>query len=177
MATTIAALKAGAFCAHVTVNGIGERAGSCPIEPLVMSLLCLYGQDTGVRTESLIDLAREVETRSGKPTPPTKAIVGDRLFGWETGLPVGYWQKAKDINPLIMLPYLYMMTGQQPPHIYIGKKSGAANVALVNERLGLPPIEDKDLVKELLKKVKDLSLAVKRDLTDEEYLSLYRETV
>ena len=43
------------------------------------------------------------------------------------------------------------------------------------ERLGLPAIEDKELVKELLKKVKELSIAVKRDLTDEEYTKLYRE--
>lgn len=173
--TTIAALQAGAFCAHVTVNGIGERAGSCPLEPLVMSLQCLYGQDTGVKYEKLLDLSREVAVRSGKPVPPTKAIVGERLFGWETGLPTGYWQKSRDINPLIMMPYHFNMTGQSAPHIYIGKKSGAANVALVNERLGLAPIEDKDKVKELLGKVKALSITLKRDLTDEEYTRLYNE--
>lgn len=173
--TTIAALKAGAFCAHVTVNGIGERAGSCPLEPLVMSLQCLYGQDTGVRPEMLLELSQEVAARSGKPVPPTKAVVGSRLFGWETGLPTGYWQKSRDINPLIMMPYHFSMTGQSAPHIYIGKKSGAANVALVNERLGLAPIEDKDTVKALLKKVKDLSISLKRDLTDEEYTELYNE--
>lgn len=173
--TTIAALKAGAFCAHVTVNGIGERAGSCPLEPLVMSLQCLYGQDTGVRPEMLLELSQEVAARSGKPVPPTKAVVGSRLFGWETGLPTGYWQKSRDINPLIMMPYHFSMTGQSAPHIYIGKKSGAANVALVNERLGLAPIEDKDAVKALLKKVKDLSISLKRDLTDEEYTRLYNE--
>lgn len=173
--TTIAALKAGAFCAHVTVNGIGERAGSCPLEPLVMSLQCLYGQDTGVRPEMLLGLSQEVAARSGKPVPSTKAVVGSRLFGWETGLPTGYWQKSRDINPLIMMPYHFNMTGQSAPHIYIGKKSGAANVALVNERLGLAPIEDKDTVKALLKKVKDLSISHKRDLTDEEYTKLYNE--
>ena len=54
--TTIAALQAGAFCAHVTVNGIGERAGSCPLEPLVMSLQCLYGQDTGIKYDELLGL-------------------------------------------------------------------------------------------------------------------------
>lgn len=173
--TTIAALQAGAFCAHVTVNGIGERAGSCPLEPLVMSLQCLYGQDTGIKYEKLLDLSQDVAVRSGKPVPSTKAIVGSRLFGWETGLPTGYWQKSRDINPLIMMPYHFTMTGQPAPHIYIGKKSGAANVALVNERLGLPEIEDKEKVKLLLKKVKDLSISLKRDLTDEEYTKLYHE--
>jgi len=175
IATTIAALKAGACCAHVTVNGIGERAGSCPLEPLVMSLLCLYGIDTGVDPGKLLDLSHEVAVRSQKPVPPTKAIVGSRLFGWETGLPVGYWKSCKDIDPLIMLPYSWNMTGQNEPHIYIGKKSGAANVALYNERLGLPPIEDKDTVKRLLTKIKKLAIEKKRDLTDEEYLKLYHE--
>ena len=74
-----------------------------------------------------------------------------------------------------MMPYHFSMTGQPAPHIYIGKKSGAANVALVNERLGLAPIEDKDKVKALLHKVKELSIQVKRDLTDEEYIKLYHE--
>ena len=124
-----------------------------------MSLLCLYGQDTGVKPELLLDLSREVAERSGKPVPPTKAIVGNRLFGWETGLPVGYWKSCKDIDPLIMLPYSWNMTGQHEPHIYIGKKSGAANVALYNERLGLPAIEDKETVKRLLGTVKKLAMS------------------
>ena len=139
-----------------------------------MSLQCLYGVDTGIDYSKLLDLSQEVAKRSGKPVPPTKAIVGNRLFGWETGLPVGYWQKSKDINPLIMMPYHYTMTGQPEPHIYIGKKSGAANVALVNERLGLAPIEDKEQVKKLLTEVKKLAISLKRDLTDEEYLKLYQ---
>lgn len=173
--TTIAALKAGAFCAHVTVNGIGERAGSCPLEPLVMSLQCLYGQDLGIKYDQLLALSQDVAQRSGKPVPPTKAIVGHRLFGWETGLPTGYWAKSRDVNPLIMMPYHYSFTGQPAPHIYIGKKSGSANVALVNERLGLPPVEDKGLITELLAKVKVLSLKLKRDLSDEEYIKIYNE--
>ena len=74
-----------------------------------------------------------------------------------------------------MMPYHLTMTGQPAPHIYIGKKSGAANVALVNERLGLPEIEDKEKVKLLLKKVKNLPISLKRDLTDEEYTKLYHE--
>lgn len=175
LATTIAALKAGACCAHVTVNGIGERAGSCPLEPLVMSMQCLYGYDTGIKPELLLELSREVAERSKKPVPPTKAIVGDRLFGWETGLPVGYWKSCKDIDPLIMLPYSWNMTGQHAPHIYIGKKSGAANVDLYNERLGLAPITDKETVKLLLKRIKELAISLKRDLTDEEYLTLYHQ--
>lgn len=111
------------------------------------------------------------------PFRPPRQSSGNRLFGWETGLPTGYWLKSREMNPLIMMPYHFSMTGQPAPHIYIGKKSGAANVTLVNERLGLAQIEDKDKVKELLHKVKELSIQVKRDLTDEEYTKLYHEVV
>lgn len=88
------------------------------------------------------------------PFRPPRQSSGNRLFGWETGLPTGYWLKSREMNPLIMMPYHFSMTGQPAPHIYIGKKSGAANVTLVNERLGLAQIEDKDKVKELLHKVR-----------------------
>ena len=43
LANTVAALKAGAGCAHTTVNGLGERAGNTPFEELVLSLEVLYG--------------------------------------------------------------------------------------------------------------------------------------
>ena len=47
LTNTMAALKCGATCAHVTVNGLGERAGNTPFEELVMALEVLYGCKTG----------------------------------------------------------------------------------------------------------------------------------
>ena len=60
---------------------------------------------------------------------------------------------------------------------FFGKKSGGANVALVNERLGLPPVEDKEVVRVILDKVKTLSIKLKRDLNDEEYTEIYHEVL
>ena len=42
LANTLAALKAGASCCHVTVNGLGERAGNTPLEEVVMEREHLY---------------------------------------------------------------------------------------------------------------------------------------
>ena len=167
VATTIAALAAGAQVAHVTVNGIGERAGSCPIEPLVMSLQCLYGLDTGIKTENLLELSKLVEERSKFPVPTTKAIVGRDIFGWETGMPVGLWKNAKEIDPLIMLPYRWEMTGQTEPHIYLGKKSGAANIQIWLEKYNMDLDEEKH--GDLIALVKELSIANKRDITLDEF--------
>ena len=46
LTNTMAALKSGATCAHVTVNGLGERAGNTPLEDFVMALEILYGCKT-----------------------------------------------------------------------------------------------------------------------------------
>jgi isopropylmalate/homocitrate/citramalate synthase len=170
VATTIAALSAGASCAHVTVNGIGERTGNTPLEPLLVSLRALYGIDTGIDLSRLLDLSREVEKRSGSPVSPLKAVVGERIFGWETGMPVGMWKNCKDSDPLVMLPYLWPLVSQRAPYIYTGKKSGAANIALVAEELGISLSEEE--IKTMVTLVKDRAISVKRDLSRQEFKEL-----
>src|SRR5437667_5367182 len=60
VANTIAALTAGASVAQTTITGLGERAGNVPMEDVVMSLLCLYGIDVGIRTEKFCETSRFV---------------------------------------------------------------------------------------------------------------------
>jgi isopropylmalate/homocitrate/citramalate synthase len=170
VATTIAALKAGAQVAHVTVNGIGERAGSAPLGALALSLEALYGQDTGIRLEKMKELSELVVELSNFPVWPIKAVDGDKLFGWETGLPSSLWVNAKETNPLIMLPYHYDLTGQQEPVLYLGKKSGKDNLKYWLRKAGVEMDDDKQ--KELLQKVKALSIEIKRDLNMDDFKAL-----
>jgi isopropylmalate/homocitrate/citramalate synthase len=170
VATTIAALAAGASCAHVSVNGIGERTGNTPLEPLLVSLEALYGVKTGIDLSKLKELSKDVEKRCGMPVSPVKPIIGERIFGWETGMPVGMWKNCKDTNPLVMLPYLWTLVGQRQPYIFTGKKSGAANIALVAEELGLSLTDDE--TKEMVNLVKNKAIAIKRDLTRDEFKAL-----
>ncbi|MDR2398214.1 MAG: hypothetical protein LBD74_05575 [Spirochaetaceae bacterium] len=170
VATTIAALRAGASCAHVTVNGIGERTGNTPLEPLLVSLRALYGIDTGIDLSRLLSLSKDVEKRSGMSVSPVKAIVGERIFGWETGMPVAMWKNCKDTDPLVMLPYLWTLVKQRPPYIYTGKKSGAANIALVAAELGITLSEED--TKTMVNLVKERAIQAKRDLSREEFKAL-----
>lgn len=170
VATTIAALRAGASCAHVTVNGIGERTGNTPLEPLLVSLRALYGIDTGIDLSKLLALSKDVERRSGSPVSPLKAIVGERIFGWETGMPVAMWKNCKDTDPLVMLPYRWTLVNQRAPYIYTGKKSGAANIALVAEELGITLSEEES--KTMVNVVKELAIKEKRDISREEFKAL-----
>lgn len=174
VATTLAALQAGASVAHVTVNGIGERAGNTPMEPLLIALKCLYGIETGIDTTKMLELSKEVAALCNMPVPPTKAVVGDQIFGWETGMPVGMWKNCKDTNPLVMLPYLWTLTGQREPYIYTGKKSGAANILLAAEELGLDLPEE--CIKPLNERIKNRAIELRRDITREEFAEL-AETV
>lgn len=173
VATTLAALKEGASVAHVTVNGLGERAGSCPLEPLALSLEALYGQNSGIDLPKMKELSELVADLARFPVSSVKPVVGDKLFGWETGLPSSLWTNAKKENPLIMLPYHYTLTGQSEPVLYIGKKSGKDNIKYWLAKTGLS-LENDEQERALLGAVKDLSISVKRDLNEEEFRRLVK---
>lgn len=170
IATTLAGLAAGAEVAHVTVNGIGERAGSAPLEPVALGLQALYGIDTGIKLEQMKALSEFVEARSGFPVHPSAPVVGSKIFGWETGMPSSLWMNCKDREPLAMLPYMWTMTGQVEPEIYLGKKSGKDNIRVWLERNQIEMDDEKQ--KELLAKVKAYSIKIKRDLNNADFLEI-----
>lgn len=172
-ATTIAGLAAGAQVCHVSVNGIGERAGGAGLETVTMALEALYGIDTGINTSKLKELSLLVEELSKFKMQANRAVVGDRIFGWETGLPSSLWLNARDTEPLAMLPYLWTMTGQNEPEIYLGKKSGKDNLKkwLADNKLSIAEEKEGDL----LNMVKSLSIELKRDLTRDEFKDLVKK--
>jgi 2-isopropylmalate synthase len=88
-ANTLAGLLAGARQAEVTVNGIGERAGNCALEEVVMALHTrhrLFGLKTGVETRQITRTSRLVASCTGFVVQPNKAIVGANAFAHESGI-------------------------------------------------------------------------------------------
>lgn len=85
-ANTLTALEMGVTAPHVTVNGLGERAGNASLEEVVVALEALYGVRTGITIARLYDLSRKVEAMSGIPLSPTKALVGYNSFSHEAGI-------------------------------------------------------------------------------------------
>jgi len=78
VANAISGIQAGAQCAHVTINGIGERAGNASLEEFVMSLGCLqFGEkyETGIKTELLYDTSRFVSKLVGMTVQPIPLMV------------------------------------------------------------------------------------------------------
>jgi 2-isopropylmalate synthase len=88
-ANTLAGLRAGARQAEVTINGIGERAGNCALEEVVMALhtrYWLYRMRTSIDTTQLTRASRLVAASTGFAVQPNKAIVGANAFAHESGI-------------------------------------------------------------------------------------------
>jgi 2-isopropylmalate synthase len=89
LANTLAAVEGGARQVECTVNGIGERAGNCALEEIVMALATradAFGPTTGVDTRRLFPTSRLVAATTGLAVPRNKAIVGRNAFAHEAGI-------------------------------------------------------------------------------------------
>jgi (R)-citramalate synthase len=164
LTNTMAALKCGASCAHVTVNGLGERAGNTPLEEVVMALEILYDKETRIKKEEIYHLSSLVSRLTGVPLPVNKAIVGEMAFTHESGI---------HAHGIMREPSTYEsvkpeMVGRKR-RIVLGKHSGAASVEAALTELNYKA-EDKQ-VKEIVKRVKQLGDAGKR-VTDADLMAL-----
>ncbi len=89
VANSLAAIEGGARQVECTINGIGERAGNCALEELVMALetrRAYFGATTGIRTERLVPTSRLLTRITGMGVQRNKAIVGANAFAHESGI-------------------------------------------------------------------------------------------
>jgi 2-isopropylmalate synthase len=89
VANSLAAIEGGARQVECTVNGIGERAGNCAMEELVMALetrRAYFGATTGIVTERLVPTSRLLTRITGMGVQRNKAIVGANAFAHESGI-------------------------------------------------------------------------------------------
>ncbi|WP_457796143.1 homocitrate synthase [Methylocystis sp. S23] len=87
-ANTLAAIRAGATHASVTVLGLGERAGNAPLEEIAVALGHVARGRTGVRAEKLHTLSKLVAKAARRRIGRAKAIVGADVFTHESGIHV-----------------------------------------------------------------------------------------
>ena len=89
VANSLAAIMNGAGQVECTINGIGERAGNCSMEEIVMSLQTrkdFYNAVTTINTREIIRTSRLVSRITGISVQPNKAIVGANAFAHESGI-------------------------------------------------------------------------------------------
>lgn len=131
-ANTLAAVKAGATHASVTVIGLGERAGNAPLEEVAVALRQLYRCDTGVVLSELENVAAVVAAAAARSIPLNKAIVGEHVFTHESGIHVdGLLKDQRTYQALD--PRLLGRSNR----IVIGKHSGLAAITSLLAELQL----------------------------------------
>jgi 2-isopropylmalate synthase len=89
VANSLAAVQAGARQVECTINGIGERAGNCALEEVVMAVRTRSDRlpvTTGIDTRRLAPTSRLVAAVTGVAVPRNKAIVGENAFAHEAGI-------------------------------------------------------------------------------------------
>jgi len=89
VANSLTAVLAGARQVECTINGIGERAGNCSLEEVVMALRTresFFGASTGIDTTRLYPTSRLVASITGMAIPRNKAVVGENAFAHEAGI-------------------------------------------------------------------------------------------
>jgi 2-isopropylmalate synthase len=89
VANSLTAVVAGARQVECTINGIGERAGNCSLEEVVMALKTreqFFNCRTSVNTTRLYPTSRLVSSITGIPVPRNKAVVGENAFAHESGI-------------------------------------------------------------------------------------------
>lgn len=89
VANSLSAIQAGADQVETTINGIGERAGNCSMEELVLALSVrkdIFAAATTVNLKNVCSVSRLVEKLSGVTLASNKAIVGKNAFAHESGI-------------------------------------------------------------------------------------------
>lgn len=123
VANSLAAVLAGARQIECTINGIGERAGNCSLEEVVMNIHTrqdCFPFTTGIQTRQLYKLSRLVSTITGLSVQPNKAIVGRNAFAHEAGIHQDGMLKDR-VTYEIMNPEDVGWTGES---LVMGKHSG-----------------------------------------------------
>jgi D-citramalate synthase len=167
-ANTVAALRAGASQAHVTINGIGERSGNTSLEEVVMTIEWLYKCKTGINTKEIFKTSRLVSRLTGIPVAPNKSLVGGNAFTHEAGIHVhGLLADTSTYEPIRP-----EVIGRERK-IVLGKHAGKSSVTLAVKEMGLT-VDDSQL-QEILDRIKELGDHGKR-VTDAD-LQTITETV
>jgi len=131
-ANSLSAVEAGANQVHLTINGLGERAGNASLEEVVMSLTAQYGIKTTIDTRLLVDTSEFVSRITGIKMPPNKAIIGENAFAHEAGIHVhGVLQKAETYEPIT--PEMVGHTRR----IVLGKHTGANAIKAKLDEYGI----------------------------------------
>jgi len=135
VANSLAAVKVGVRQIEGCINGIGERAGNCSLEEVIMGLVTredFFGINIGIDTTQLYRTSRLVSDITGFSVQPNKAVVGQNAFRHASGIHQDGVLKERSTYE-IMDPRSIGVPGSS---LVLGKLSGRAGLRSRLEELG-----------------------------------------
>lgn len=141
-ANILEAIRAGADGLHLTVNGMGERAGNASIASAVAALNDFMPElENNINEEAIYTVSKLVETFSGIRIPANRPIIGENVFTQTAGIHADGDNK----NNLYFNDLLPERFGRKRSYA-LGKTSGKANIEKNLQELGLK-LSDEDVKK------------------------------
>ncbi len=113
----------GARQIECTINGLGERAGNCSLEEVVMALKTrkdYFGLEVGIDATQIVAASRLVAQTTGFVVQPNKAVVGANAFAHASGIHQDGVLKARDTYEIMRAEDVGWATNR----IVLGKLSG-----------------------------------------------------
>jgi 2-isopropylmalate synthase len=169
VANSVAAIQAGARQVECTINGIGERAGNCSLEEVVMILKTradIFPYCTAIEAQHLYGASELLSSLITFGPQPNKAIVGRNAFAHEAGIHQDGYLKEKSTYEIIDPRSVGVPEGR----LVLGKHSGRHALSQRCKDLGY------DLTREELDALYHRFTAVadqrKKGLMDEEIIHL-----
>lgn len=167
-ANSLSGVYGGAKYVGVTINGLGERAGNSCLQEVIMGLRHLMNVNVDYNTTIFREVAQYVANASGRELPVSKPIVGSNIFAHESGIHGDGVLK----NPLTYEVFKPEEVGLER-QIIIGKHSGTAAIKS-KFREYLVSLTEAD-AKEVLARVRQMSIDKKRSLFDKEVVQIYED--
>jgi homocitrate synthase NifV len=168
VANAIAGVHAGASWVNVTVGGLGERAGNAALEEVAMALKYIEGLDLKMDTTRFREVGEYVMGAAGRQIPVWKSVIGTNMFAHESGIHADGVIK----NPKTYEVFAPSEVGLER-QIVIGKHSGSRALELKFVEYGIEFA--KEDAAELLPRVRQMAIELKRSLFDMELIYIYND--
>jgi 2-isopropylmalate synthase len=170
VANSLAGVKiGGARQVECTINGLGERAGNCSLEEIVMAVRTrrdYFGLDVAVDTTQIVPASRMVSQTTGFVVQPNKAVVGANAFAHASGIHQDGVLKARDTYEIMRAEDV----GWAANKIVLGKLSGRNAFKQRLQELGIE-MESETEINTAFARFKELADR-KAEIFDEDILAL-----
>jgi 2-isopropylmalate synthase len=170
VANSLAGVKiGGARQVECTINGLGERAGNCSLEEIVMAVKTrrdYFGLEVAIDTRHIVPASRMVSQTTGFVVQPNKAVVGANAFAHASGIHQDGVLKARDTYEIMRAEDV----GWSANKIVLGKLSGRNAFKQRLQDLGVQ-LEGEADINTAFAKFKELADR-KSEIFDEDILAL-----